>query len=90
MEEENAWGQPTELSVSCPERVDDVETLAVGMSCSTAFVGVATGWRKPSVVSGATPGTSTFWAARRSAVELVASARSCEADCSFGGLIQTT
>lgn len=42
------------------------------------------------VVSGATPSTSTFRATRRSsAVELVAPVRSCEADCSFGGLIQT-
>lgn len=32
MEEENALGsEPTELSVSCPERVNDVETFALGL-----------------------------------------------------------
>jgi hypothetical protein len=44
MEEENALGfQSTERSLSRPERVNDVETLAVGMSRSTSYVGVATG-----------------------------------------------
>ena len=44
MEEENALSyQPTELSLSRPERVNDVETVAVGFSCSTSHVGAATG-----------------------------------------------
>ena len=43
MEEENALSyQSTELSVSRPERVDGVETVAVGLSCSTSHVGAAT------------------------------------------------
>jgi hypothetical protein len=90
MEEENAWRyQPTELSVSRSKRVNDVETLTVDMSCRTSYVGVATGTCRLSVVSGSTPSTSTSRAIRRSsAVEHVASARSCEADYSFCGLIQ--
>ena len=44
MEEENALRvQPAELSVSCPERINDVETLDVSMSCRTSYVGVVTG-----------------------------------------------
>jgi hypothetical protein len=44
MKEENALRyQPTELSASRPERVIAVETLAVGMSWSTSYVGVVTG-----------------------------------------------
>jgi hypothetical protein len=44
MEEENALSyQPTELSVLHPERVNDVETVAIGLSCSTSHVGAATG-----------------------------------------------
>ena len=44
MEEENALSyQPTELSISQSERVNDVETVAVGLSCSTSHVGASTG-----------------------------------------------
>jgi len=87
MKEENALG--FQLSVSCPERVNDVETLAVGMCVEARMSESRQGDASPPWSPAHSEHLHVQATRRASAVELVASARSCEADCSFDGLIQT-
>ena len=68
------------------ERVNEFGTLAVGIECSTSSVGVVIASGETTTVSDTTPNTSTFSATRwSSAVKIMAPARSCEVDGSFGG-----